>query len=96
MVDLHKAALRRAYRTLAQGLGGSTVVTAVTAVVAALGDADAVRTAGLAALISVGTTIATAVGSFWQGVAQGLPEVTESTNATAEYARDYVDAQYDL
>lgn len=95
MVDLHKAALRRAYRTLAQGLGGSTVVTAVTAVVAALGDADAVRTAGLAALISVGTTIATAVGSFWQGVAAGLPEVGVSDEEAEQYARDYVDAQYD-
>lgn len=74
MRDLHKAALRRAYRTLAQGLGGSTVITAITAVVAATGNSDAARTAGLAAIISVGTTIVTALGSFWQGVAQGLPE----------------------
>lgn len=77
MVDLHKAALRRAYRTLAQGLGGSTVVTGLVAVAAAIGDADALRTAGLAAIIAVGTTIATAVGSFWQGVAQGLPEAAD-------------------
>ena len=95
MVSLHKAALRRAYRTLAQGLGGSTVVTAITAVAAAVGDADALRSAGLAALISVGTTIATAVGSFWQGVAAGLPEVEVSGEEAEQYARDYVDAQYD-
>lgn len=75
MKALHAAALRRAYRTLAQGLGGSTVVTALVAVVAALSDADAARTALLAAAIAVGTTIVTALGSFWQGVAQGLPEV---------------------
>ena len=95
MVDLHKAALKRAYRTLAQGLGGSTVVTGLVAVVAAIGDADALRTAGLAAIISVGTTVATAVGSFWQGVAAGLPEVVEDPEQAEEYARDYVDAQYD-
>lgn len=95
MVGLHKAALRRAYRTLAQGLGGSTVVTAITAVVAALGDSDAARSAGLAALIAVGTTIVTALGSFWQGVAAGLPEVGLSDEEAEQYARDSVDAQHD-
>ncbi len=72
---LHKAAAIRAYRTLAQGLGGSVVVTAIVAVVATVGsDADTARSALLAAAVAVGTTVATAVGSFWQGVASGLPE----------------------
>ena len=77
--SLHRAALTRAYRTLAQGLGGSAVVTALVALVAALGgDADTLRAAGLAAVIAVGTAVATAIGSFWQGVAAGLPEVTDA------------------
>lgn len=78
MRSLHTAALRRAYRTLAQGLGGSAVTTALVAVITALGtDADAGRTALLAAGVAVGTTLVTAFGSFWQGVAQGLPEADE-------------------
>lgn len=77
--SLHRAALTRAYRTLAQGLGGSAVVTALVALVAAIGgDADTVRTALLAAGVAVGTTVATAIGSFWQGVAAGLPEVDDT------------------
>ncbi len=76
MKALHAAALRRAYRTLAQGLGGSAVTTALVAVITALAtDADAGRTALLAAAATVGNSIVAAIGSFWQGVAQGLPEV---------------------
>lgn len=82
MKKLHRAAARRAYRTLAQGLGGSAVITTLTGVLTALAtDADAVKTAALAAAVAVGTVISTAVGSFWQGVAQGLPEVTDTTPA---------------
>lgn len=76
-LDLHRAALTRAYRTLAQGLGGSAVVTALVALVAALGgDADTLRVAILAAVIAVGTALVAAIGSFWQGVASGLPEAS--------------------
>lgn len=75
MRDLHTAALKRAYRTLAQGLGSSAVITTLVTVVTAIGtDADTLRTAALAAAIAVGTAVAAAVGSFWQAVAQGLPE----------------------
>ena len=74
MKTLHRAALVRASRTLAQGLGGSAVTTALVALVATIADADTARTAALAAAIAVGTTLATAVASFWQGVAAGLPE----------------------
>lgn len=84
MSALHCAALVRAYRTLAQGLGGSAVVTALVAVVAAASDADALRSALLAAGIAVGTVFATAVGSFWQGVAAGLPEVPTLTPSEVE------------
>ncbi|WP_062516498.1 hypothetical protein [Demequina gelatinilytica] len=68
MTSLHKAAAKRAYRTLAQGLGSSTVTTAITAVVT-----DG-KTALAAAGIALGTTVVTAFASFWQGVAKGLPE----------------------
>lgn len=77
MKALHRAALRRAYRTLAQGLGGSAVVTAIVAVVAASGDHDAASAAVQAGVIAVGTVVATAFGSFWQGVAAGLPEAED-------------------
>lgn len=79
MRTLHRAALVRAYRTLAQGLGGSAVTTALVALVAALADADAARTAALAAAVAIGTTITTALASFWQGVAAGLPEADDHT-----------------
>ena len=68
MKELHKAALVRAYRTLAQGLGGSAVATAFAAVIT--GGTAAVPVA----LGAVGAVIVSAVISFWQGVAQGLPE----------------------
>lgn len=78
MRELHAAALKRAYRTLAQGLGSSAVVTALVAVVTAIAtDADTIRTALLAAAVAVGTAVAAAAGSFWQAVAQGLPEVLD-------------------
>lgn len=82
-LSLHRAAAIRAYRTLAQGLGGTTVTTALVALVAALGDADALRTAALAAVISLGTISVSAVASFWQGVAQGLPEVEDPATPVA-------------
>ncbi len=78
MKSLHRAALKRAYRTLAQGLGGSAVATALAALVAAANDADTARTALAAAGVAVGTVVVTAFGSFWQGVAGGLPEADDS------------------
>jgi len=78
---LHRAALTRAYRTLAQGLGGSVVTTAVVAVVTAAGDRDAVATAALAAAVAVGTAVVAAAGAFWQGVAAGLPEADDATRS---------------
>lgn len=77
MTALHKAAARRAYRTLAQGLGGSTVTTALFAAIVAVAEGDAGRAALIAAAVSIATTVATAFGSFWQGVAAGLPEAPE-------------------
>jgi len=76
MKKLHLAALRRAYRTLAQGLGGSATATALAALVAALAGSggDTARVALIAAAASVGTTVVAAFTSYWQGVAQGLPE----------------------
>ena len=83
MKSLHRAAAIRAYRTLAQGLGSSAVITALVAVIAALAsDADTVRTALLAAGVAVGTTVASAIGSFWQGVAKGLPEAGDDVAET--------------
>lgn len=76
MKALHEAALIRAYRTLATGLGGSAVTTALTGAIAAAagtGD-DAVKVALFAAGASIATTVVSAVGSFWRGVAKGLPE----------------------
>lgn len=72
MKQLHRAAARRAYRTLAQGLGSTAVVTAIAAL----------ATDGKAALpvagIALANAVVTAFGSFWQGVAQGLPEATDA------------------
>lgn len=78
MRALHRAAAIRAYRSLAQGLGSSAVITALVAVITAVGtDASTVRTALLAAAVAVGTAVVAAVGSFWQGVARGLPEAKD-------------------
>lgn len=68
MKALHRAAARRAYRTLAQGLGGSAVTGALAA---AFTDPT---TAKVAIISALGTTVVAAFGSFWQGVAAGLPE----------------------
>lgn len=68
MNTLHRAALKRAYRTLAQGLGGSAVTTALVALVT-----DG-QSAGEAALVATATVVVASFASFWQGVAQGLPE----------------------
>ncbi|MCR6649693.1 MAG: hypothetical protein NVV70_16740 [Cellulomonas sp.] len=68
MKALHKAAAIRAYRTLATGLGGSAVTTAA---VALLTDG---KSALLAAGVAVGTVVVSAAASFWNGVANGLPE----------------------
>lgn len=68
MKALHKAAAIRAYRTLATGLGGSAVTTAL---VALFTDG---QSAALAAGVALGTTVVSAFGSFWNGVANGLPE----------------------
>lgn len=82
MKQLHRAALTRAYRTLAQGLGGSATATALAALVAAVvgGGAEAVETALVAASASLATTLFAAFTSFWQGVAHGLPEVSDVTD----------------
>lgn len=71
MRALHKAALIRAYRTLAQGLAGSAVTTALVSLVSGQ------DSAGSAALVAIGTTLVAALTSFWSGVAKGLPEVSE-------------------
>lgn len=71
MRTLHHAALVRAYRTLAQGLGGSALSVALIAIFT---DGEAAVPAIGAAL---GTTLVAAVTSFWQGVAAGLPEVED-------------------
>ena len=71
MRALHKAALVRAYRTLAQGLAGSAVTTALVALVSGQ------TAAGSAALVAIGTAIVGALTSFWSGVAKGLPEAEE-------------------
>lgn len=76
MKSLHRAAFIRAYRTLAQGLAGSAVTTVLVATLtAALGAGDqSLRNAGITAAVSLGTIFLTALASFWQGVAAGLPE----------------------
>ena len=68
MLTLHKAALIRAYRTLAQGLGGSAITTALTALL--VDGETALKAAGIAA----GTVLIMAIASFFQGVVAGLPE----------------------
>lgn len=78
MKDLHRAAAKRAYRTLAQGLGGSAVTTAVVASVVALAEGDAGKAALVAAGVAIANTVITAGASFWQAVAAGLPEVQGS------------------
>ena len=77
MLSRHRAALIRAYRTLAQGLGGSAVSTALVAVVASLAGGETGQVALIASAASVGTVVVAALASFWQGVAQGLPETVE-------------------
>lgn len=78
MGALHHAALIRAYRTLAQGLGGSAVSVAVIAIFT---DGDAALPALWAAL---GTVLVAAFTSYWQGVAGGLPEAPEFTIEDAD------------
>lgn len=77
MRALHRAALVRAYRTLAQGLGGSAVSSALAAVIAAAAGGEPVRTAAIAAGATVASAVVAAGASFWQGVARGLPEVPD-------------------
>lgn len=72
MKALHRAAFKRAYRTLAQGLGGAALTAALAAVIT---DPTTTATAALAALAS---TVVAAFASFWQGVAQGLPEAPDT------------------
>lgn len=67
MRDLHKKALIRAYRTFAQGLAGSALVTTIAGVIEG---SNTVRTV----LTGVATIVVTAFLSFWQGVVKGLPE----------------------
>lgn len=68
MRALHRAALIRAYRTLATGLGGSAVSVAAVAI---LTDG---RDALPAAAAALGAVVVSAAASFWNGVARGLPE----------------------
>lgn len=84
MGALHHAALIRAYRTLAQGLGGSAVSTALVAVIASIAGGEPGQTSLVAAGASVGAVVVAAFGSFWQGVAQGLPEAPEFTIEQAD------------
>lgn len=71
MKALHRAAAIRAYRTFATGLGGSAVTTALIALLTDPG------TAKVGAVAALGATLISAFGSFWQGVAKGLPEAPE-------------------
>ena len=93
MLSLHRAALIRAYRTLAQGLGGSAVTTALVAVVASLAGGEAPRTALIAAGATVAAAVLAALASFWQGVARGLPEAVEPVLADG---RTLTEANADL
>ena len=93
MSALHRAALVRAYRTLAQGLGGSAVSTALVAVIASLAGGETGQAALIAAAASVGTVVVAAFGSFWQGVALGLPETVEPVLADG---RTLTEANADL
>lgn len=77
MNELQKAALTRAYRTLAQGLSGSTFATALTAAMVALIEGNDQRTTLIVLAGSVVTTLVAAFQSYWMGISQGLPEVTE-------------------
>lgn len=90
MKNLHKAALTRAYRTLATGLGGSATATAMTAAITALVGAgeDAPRNALIALAASLGTTVVSAFTSFWRGVAGGLPEVPDAPEWENEVGSD--------
>jgi len=83
MTALHKAALKRAYRTLAQGLGGSATATALTAMLTALvGQSEhTALAASIAAAATLGSTLVAAFTSFWQGVALGLPEAPKTVDA---------------
>lgn len=80
MASLHRAALRRAYRTLAQGLGGSATATALTALVMALTSADGAswRPAALVAASTVGSALVAAWSAYWVGIKRGLPEVADA------------------
>jgi len=82
MIEIHKAALTRAYRTLAQGLGGSATATALTAAITAAVGAgeDTARNALIALAATLGSTIVASFTAFWQGVAYGLPEVDDAGN----------------
>ena len=71
MKNLHRAALVRAYRTLAQGLGGSALST----ILVSLFTEGSATVPALVA--SVGAVLVAAFVSFWQGVAQGLPEASD-------------------
>jgi hypothetical protein len=77
MRDLHKAALVRAYRTLATGLGGTAISTGLVALISSLaGAGEMTAKAALLALAgSLGAVLVSAVGSFWRAVSQGIPEV---------------------
>lgn len=74
--ELHQAAFVRAYRTLAQGLGGSATATALTAVISAyaLDGESAGKNALIALIATVGASVVAAGTAFFQGVANGLPE----------------------
>lgn len=77
MKELHKAALVRAYRTLATGLAGAATTTGLTALIAALvGAGTLTPVLALTALgASVGGVVVSAWGSYWRAVSQGIPEV---------------------
>lgn len=81
MKALHHAALKRAYRTLAQGMGGAALTAALAAVIT---DPTTTATAALAAFAS---TLVAAFASFWQGVALGLPEATDTTPGAGQNGR---------
>lgn len=70
---LHRAAMRRAYRTFAQAMGGNVTVSLGVALVESAGGGD-IQQAGTAFLVGIGGAVVAAGASFWQGIAAGLPE----------------------
>lgn len=81
MNTLHRAALKRAYRTLVQGLASGAITTALVAAFSAWINGEPAQAALVTAAVASATTVGAAINSFWFGVKVGLPEAepVEST-----------------